>query len=189
MTKKEFPPQLTLAPAAHAEGIVPLPGSKSISNRTLLLAALAQGTTTLTGLLESDDTRVMLDALRALGIAWRETGAQRYDVPGAGGPFPVKHADLWQRVDRALQFHEVDCRTIRIDRPSDDLSRPLPPSLVTRPRATAADDPMPTPLAGPARRGRPLVRRVGHVVRSTLRCLFGWCGLCRTRSALLIAAH
>jgi 3-phosphoshikimate 1-carboxyvinyltransferase len=37
----------------------------------------------------------MLDALRALGIAWRETGAQRYDVPGAGGPFPVKHADLF----------------------------------------------------------------------------------------------
>ena len=51
-----FPPQLTLAPARHAEGTVALPGSKSISNRTLLLAALARGTTTLTGLLESDDT-------------------------------------------------------------------------------------------------------------------------------------
>lgn len=89
-----FPPQLTLPPAAHAEGRVALPGSKSISNRTLLLAALARGTTRLTGLLESDDTRVMLDALRALGIAWRGLGDGAFEVEGAGGPFPVKHADL-----------------------------------------------------------------------------------------------
>ncbi len=95
MTTADFPPQLTLAPAAHAEGVVALPGSKSISNRTLLLAALARGTTTLTtGLLESDDTRVMLDALRALGIAWRDAGGHRYEVPGAGGAFPGKRADL-----------------------------------------------------------------------------------------------
>ena len=89
-----FPPQLTLPPAARAEGVVALPGSKSISNRTLLLAALARGTTTLTGLLESDDTRVMLDALHALGIAWRDRGQGTYEIPGAGGPFPVKRADL-----------------------------------------------------------------------------------------------
>ncbi|MFO1398886.1 MAG: 3-phosphoshikimate 1-carboxyvinyltransferase [Burkholderiales bacterium] len=89
-----FPPQLTLAPATHAEGVVALPGSKSISNRTLLLAALARGTTTLTGLLESDDTRVMLDALRALGVTWRDRGSQVYEVEGVGGPFPVKRADL-----------------------------------------------------------------------------------------------
>ncbi|MEO8508606.1 MAG: 3-phosphoshikimate 1-carboxyvinyltransferase [Betaproteobacteria bacterium] len=89
-----FPPQLALAPAAHAEGVVALPGSKSISNRTLLLAALARGTTTLTGLLESDDTRVMLEALRALGIGWRDRGGHRYEIAGAGGAFPGKHADL-----------------------------------------------------------------------------------------------
>ncbi|MEP7330132.1 MAG: bifunctional 3-phosphoshikimate 1-carboxyvinyltransferase/cytidylate kinase, partial [Betaproteobacteria bacterium] len=89
-----FPPQLTLAPAARAEGVVALPGSKSISNRTLLLAALARGTTTLTGLLESDDTKVMLDALRALGIQWRNLGNNCYEVPGAAGAFPVKTADL-----------------------------------------------------------------------------------------------
>ncbi len=89
-----FPPRLTLAPASHAEGTVVLPGSKSISNRMLLLAALARGTTALTGLLESDDTKVMLDALRALGVAVRATGAQRYEIDGAGGPFPVKKADL-----------------------------------------------------------------------------------------------
>ena len=84
MTTEAFPPQLTLAPAAHAEGVVALPGSKSISNRTLLLAALARGTTTLTGLLESDDTRVMLDALRALGIAWRERGGAALRRAGRG---------------------------------------------------------------------------------------------------------
>ena len=48
-----------------ARGTVRLPGSKSISNRVLLLAALAAGTTTVRALLDSDDTRVMLDALRA----------------------------------------------------------------------------------------------------------------------------
>jgi 3-phosphoshikimate 1-carboxyvinyltransferase len=90
----DFPPQLTLAPARHAEGVVALPGSKSISNRILLLAALARGTTTLTGLLESDDTKVMLDALRALGIAWRDRGGLVYEVEGAGGAFPAKTADL-----------------------------------------------------------------------------------------------
>ncbi len=89
-----FPPRLTLSPSPHAEGSVALPGSKSISNRLLLLAALARGTTTLTGLLESDDTAVMLAALRALGIAIRDRGDLRYEIDGAGGPFPVKEADL-----------------------------------------------------------------------------------------------
>jgi len=90
----QYPSHLTLPPATHAEGVIALPGSKSISNRTLLLAALARGTTTLTGLLESDDTRVMLDALRALGVTWRDRGNQVYEVEGCGGPFPVKQADL-----------------------------------------------------------------------------------------------
>ena len=52
-----------------AQGTVTLPGSKSISNRVLLLAALCQGTTTLHDLLDSDDTRVMLAALRQMGCA------------------------------------------------------------------------------------------------------------------------
>ena len=58
---------LDLPPFVAAAGTVRLPGSKSISNRVLLLAALAEGTTTVHDLLDSDDTRVMLDALRALG--------------------------------------------------------------------------------------------------------------------------
>jgi 3-phosphoshikimate 1-carboxyvinyltransferase len=60
-------PFLDLPPLSGAGGTVHLPGSKSISNRVLLLAALASGTTTVHDLLDSDDTRVMLDALAALG--------------------------------------------------------------------------------------------------------------------------
>jgi 3-phosphoshikimate 1-carboxyvinyltransferase len=59
---------LTLKPISNIEGEINLPGSKSLSNRALLLAALAEGTTTITNLLESDDTRHMLNALKQLGI-------------------------------------------------------------------------------------------------------------------------
>jgi 3-phosphoshikimate 1-carboxyvinyltransferase len=89
---------LDLRPFGRAAGVVRLPGSKSISNRVLLLAALAEGTTEIDNLLESDDTRVMLDALTALGIAWEQQGephARRYTVVGAGGVFPGKAADLF----------------------------------------------------------------------------------------------
>ena len=60
---------LRLAPIGRAAGTVRLPGSKSISNRVLLLAALSAGVTRVKGLLDADDTRVMLDALQKLGIA------------------------------------------------------------------------------------------------------------------------
>jgi len=57
---------LDIPALASAQGTVTLPGSKSISNRVLLLAALSQGTTELHDLLDSDDTRVMLTALQAM---------------------------------------------------------------------------------------------------------------------------
>lgn len=57
---------LDLPLARCAAGTVRLPGSKSISNRILLLSALAEGTTTASNLLESDDTERMLDSLKAL---------------------------------------------------------------------------------------------------------------------------
>ena len=59
---------LTLKPIKKIEGEINLPGSKSLSNRALLLATLAEGTTTITNLLESDDTRHMLNALKTLGV-------------------------------------------------------------------------------------------------------------------------
>ena len=63
---------LTLQPIARVEGTVNLPGSKSVSNRALLLAALARGTTVLTNLLDSDDVRHMLNALSALGVQYTQ---------------------------------------------------------------------------------------------------------------------
>ena len=60
---------LDLPPLRRARGTVRLPGSKSISNRVLLLAGLSEGTTVIEDLLEADDTAVMLDALRTLGCA------------------------------------------------------------------------------------------------------------------------
>ncbi len=72
-----------------------LPGSKSISNRVLLLAALSQGETTISGLLDSDDTRVMLAALRALGCPTREIAAGQLAVTGLGGRLAVREAALF----------------------------------------------------------------------------------------------
>ena len=85
---------LDLPAYAGARGTVKLPGSKSISNRILLLSALAAGTTRITGLLDSDDTRVMLDALHRLGVTCTQDGDD-WQVEGAGGPFPVKYASLF----------------------------------------------------------------------------------------------
>lgn len=63
--------QLTLNPISHIQGVVNLPGSKSVSNRALLLGALAKGKSRITNLLDSDDTRYMLKALSQLGIEYQ----------------------------------------------------------------------------------------------------------------------
>ncbi len=88
-------PFLDIPPLATAGGTVRLPGSKSISNRVLLLAALSEGHTDVTDLLDSDDTQVMLDALRQLGcrIEPQPDGALR--VHGLGGVLPVRQARLF----------------------------------------------------------------------------------------------
>ena len=85
---------LDLPPVTRARGVIKLPGSKSISNRTLLLAALAAGETRITDLLDSDDTKVMLAALKALGVGLVKQG-EDWIVSGVGGVFPVKQADLF----------------------------------------------------------------------------------------------
>jgi 3-phosphoshikimate 1-carboxyvinyltransferase len=91
--------QLALGPFTKAAGTVRLPGSKSLSNRALLLAALAEGTTHLNNLLESDDTEVMLTALRTLGVDWQSgiaaDGTKTYRITGTGGAFPVRDADIF----------------------------------------------------------------------------------------------
>ena len=87
---------IELPPLLKAQGCVRLPGSKSISNRTLLLAALAEGRTEIRDLLSSDDVDRMLEALTALGVEWsQEPDRGHYFVNGVGGPFPVKSAELF----------------------------------------------------------------------------------------------
>lgn len=85
--------QLALKPVKQARGTVTLPGSKSISNRALLLAALAEGETRLFGLLESDDTKVMKAALRQMGVSVAENGAALH-VRGQM-PFPHLKGDFF----------------------------------------------------------------------------------------------
>jgi 3-phosphoshikimate 1-carboxyvinyltransferase len=98
---------LYLPPLHEASGSVRLPGSKSISNRMLLLAAVAEGSTEIRDLLDSDDTRVMLAALEKLGVGVTALGGalhagdsasragNAWRVEGCGGVFPVKDADLF----------------------------------------------------------------------------------------------
>ena len=83
-----------LGPYIKAEGTVALPGSKSISNRVLLLSALAKGTTTLKGLLDADDTQVMRAALKTLGVNIEET-KEDCIVHGCSGKLPKNQADLF----------------------------------------------------------------------------------------------
>ncbi|HEY9207574.1 bifunctional 3-phosphoshikimate 1-carboxyvinyltransferase/cytidylate kinase [Acidovorax soli] len=85
---------LDLPPLQTASGNVHLPGSKSISNRVLLLAALSAGTTTVHDLLASDDTRVMLDALRQIGCTVDEAGST-VRITGLGGRTPLSPARLF----------------------------------------------------------------------------------------------
>ncbi len=84
---------LTLQPIKKVNGEVNLPGSKSVSNRALLLAALAEGTTTLTNLLDSDDIRHMLNALTQLGVNYQLSADKtECKVEGLGRPFDVAEA-------------------------------------------------------------------------------------------------
>ncbi|MFU8783746.1 MAG: hypothetical protein ACNA7P_01770, partial [Aliidiomarina sp.] len=80
--------QLTYAP--QARGDVAVPGSKSIANRALLLAALAEGTTVLEHMLDSDDTKRMREALTALGVGISSIDNSKgatLEVTGVGGLF------------------------------------------------------------------------------------------------------
>jgi 3-phosphoshikimate 1-carboxyvinyltransferase len=84
---------LDLPPLSAAGGSITLPGSKSISNRVLLLAAMAQGVTTVRDLLDSDDTRVMLTALEQLGCQLTREG-KSVTVQGCAGQLPCRQVDF-----------------------------------------------------------------------------------------------
>ena len=86
---------LDLVPIRRLAGTVRLPGSKSVSNRVLLLAALTHGDTLVRDLLDSDDTGHMLAALATLGVSCVPVQGRNYRVAGVGGKFPVKSANLF----------------------------------------------------------------------------------------------
>ncbi len=92
----DYPAEITLQPSTRFTGEVRLPGSKSLSNRSLLLASLAKGTTHLDNLLRSEDTMHMLNALKMLGVQYSlSADATQCEVMGVGGPFPVQDATLF----------------------------------------------------------------------------------------------
>ncbi|CAL5045541.1 unnamed protein product [Urochloa decumbens] len=83
--------EVVLQPIREISGTVKLPGSKSLSNRILLLSALSEGTTVVDNLLESEDVHYMLGALKALGLSVEaDKAAKRAVVGGCGGKFPVE---------------------------------------------------------------------------------------------------
>ena len=90
MTDSLYLPAARLRPAA-----ITLPGSKSISNRSLLLAALSDNACRIENLLDADDTRHMLAALQSLGVRIEHHGGGSYTVHGCGGRFPQRQADLF----------------------------------------------------------------------------------------------
>jgi 3-phosphoshikimate 1-carboxyvinyltransferase len=141
-----------------------MPGSKSISNRALLLASLAGGDTVLVDLLDADDTRVMREALAALGVRL-EAAADGLHVTGTGGRFPARQAQLFlgnagtafRSLTAALAFaggrYELDGVARMRERPIGDLvdalnrlgarvrygARPGFPPLVIEPASALAD--------------------------------------------------
>lgn len=81
---------------APVQGTVRPPGSKSITNRALIVAALSQGTTHLSGVLDSQDTRVMIESLNRLGISVKhDPKSCSIEVKGCAGTIPQKSASLW----------------------------------------------------------------------------------------------
>ena len=91
-------PHLDLPPLTAAGGTVRLPGSKSITNRVLLLAGLSEGTTDVHDLLDSDDTAVMLKALEQLGCGLQrrlQDGREVLEVRGVGGQLRTHQAALF----------------------------------------------------------------------------------------------
>jgi len=107
-----LPDQLEIHPLRQPfDTVVRIPGSKSLTNRALLLAALAEGQSTLTNVLFADDTRVMIDALRQLGVSMDIDEANTtVTVTGCGGRWPVREADLFLgNAGTAMRFLTAAC--------------------------------------------------------------------------------
>jgi 3-phosphoshikimate 1-carboxyvinyltransferase len=141
-----LPDLLPITPLTRpARGEVALPGSKSITNRALLLAALCDEPVTLTGALFSEDTHLMGEALRRLGFTVEEDAtAQTIRVVGRGGAIPAEQADLFVGLaGTAARFLTALCAaaprgTYRLDGVAQMRKRPMKPLLEAL-RALGAD--------------------------------------------------
>lgn len=114
-------------------GAIRPPGSKSLTNRALIVAALARGSSVLRNVLHSDDTRVMIDSLNRLGIPVElERGGADLRVVGCGGSIPVSSADLWlENSGTSIRFLTAACAlgkgTFRLDGNARMRERPIEP--------------------------------------------------------------
>ncbi len=123
--------------AGPVTGTVNPPGSKSITNRALVIAALARGESVLSNALESDDTHVMLDSLQRLGIKWSRDGQGAISIAGCAGEIPSPGAELWlENSGTSIRFltamcalgiggYELDGNSRMRQRPIIDLVRAL----------------------------------------------------------------
>lgn len=106
---RRYPPSLTLTPFDTLDAVVDVPGSKSLTNRALVVAALAEGTSVLEGALLADDSEVMVRALRVLGIEIGRDGTS-FTVHGCGGRIPASEADLDLRLSgTSIRFLTALC--------------------------------------------------------------------------------
>jgi len=105
------PDEIAITPVSGPiRGTIQPPGSKSITNRALIIAALANGTSRLTGTLASEDTHVMLESLRRLGLDWTDEGDGTISIQGCGGNIPAAKADLWlENSGTSIRFLTAAC--------------------------------------------------------------------------------
>jgi len=106
------PNSILMHPVVHpVKGRIRPPGSKSLTNRALVVAALANGTSHLTGALDSQDTRVMLDSLQKLGLTVQHDPAQStVEISGCGGKIPHSTAQLWlENSGTSIRFLTAFC--------------------------------------------------------------------------------
>ncbi len=146
-------------------------------------------------------SRVVRRGLRFGLELWREN---QWHWERFGRMAPIKNADLWQRVDRALHIHDVSCRTLRFDEGGDDLSHPLERTYMRAPqheqrqwqshqRQWQSHQVATRASSSALRIEQGWLSRWGRGIWTTMRergrRLVRWCGLCRFTSRLVIAPH
>jgi 5-enolpyruvylshikimate-3-phosphate synthase len=133
--------------------VVRVPGSKSVTNRALLLAALSDGESILRGALVADDTLAFIDGLRSLGFAIVEDASGRLRVRGADGRVPISEASVWcADAGTAARFLLALCAAghgrFNIDASAQMRRRPMGPLLeALRAQGAAFEPPAASPVA------------------------------------------